>query len=488
MSRRRITARHLWAGAISGLGTVSFLAHIPHLLAEDELLAYVLGVFVPMSLSFGLIVLGYQVYQSALNTDQLPRVTGWTITGMVGMVFVSAVIYLYQYVEGNVMSHGQFVVLNLFTAGGIAGALIGVYDGRQRQEKHATEQARRRYQMLLDASPDAVFVASTDTGEIVDVNRTAEELLGRQRDELIGMHQSELHPEENRGQYRDLFATHTDTEEALSKLPDGSDAFVNTAGGNRIPVEINAAKFDYRDQSLLLGVFRDVSNQRNKEKQLQNRSEQLEILNQVVRHDIRNEMSVVTGWIDILAKYVDDEGTDVLERVRHASQRVINLTEEARDYVEVVTEETTLDLYPISLNCVLREEIATRREQYPNAAFNISGDVPDVEVQANEMLSSTFRNLLNNAIKHNNSETPSIDIEVKQTEESVTVSIADNGPGIPDKQKEAVFGKGKKGFESSGTGIGLYVVNNLVDEFGGEVWIKDNEPTGSVAKVKLQRA
>ncbi|RDZ95727.1 hypothetical protein DEQ92_21700, partial [Haloferax sp. Atlit-6N] len=117
-----------------------------------------------MSLSFGLIVLGYQVYQSALNTDQLPRVTGWTITGMVGMVFVSAVIYLYQYVEGNVMSHGQFVVLNLLTAGGIAGALSGVYDGRQRQEKHATEQARRRYQMLLDASPDAVFVASTDTG------------------------------------------------------------------------------------------------------------------------------------------------------------------------------------------------------------------------------------------------------------------------------------------------------------------------------------
>lgn len=488
VSRRRTRSRHLWAGVISSLGTVSFLANVPHLLTEDGLLAYVFGVFIPMSLSLGLIAMGYLVYESSLDTDLLPRVTGWTLVGVVGMVVVGAVIYLYQYVEGNVLTHGLFVALNLVTTGGIAGALIGTYDGRQRQEKRATETARQRYQTLLDTSPDAVFVASTDSGEIVDANRTAEALLERPRDELVGMHQSELHPAENRDQYRDLFATHLDAEEVLSQLPDGSDVFVSTASGDRIPVEINAARFDYRDQSLLIGTFRDISNRRQREKQLRDRTEQLVILNRVIRHDIRNDMSVVTGWLDILAEHVDDEGADSLERVQRASQRVIDLTEVAREYVEVVTNEATLDLHPVSLDSAIQEEIAARREQYPDAEFTVTGDVPEVDVRANKMLSSVFRNLLNNAIQHNDSDTPRIDIEVERTDEYVTVSVADNGPGIPDVQKETVFGKGEQGLESPGTGIGLYLVQNLVDEFGGKVWIGDSEPTGAVVNVTLQRA
>jgi len=199
-------------------------------------------------------------------------------------------------------------------------------------------------------------------------------------------------------------------------------------------------------------------------------------------------MSVVTGWLDILAEHVDDEGIDSLERVQQASQRVIDLTEVAREYVEIVANEETLDLHPVSLDSAIQEEIAARREQYPDAEFTVTGDVPEVDVQANKMLPSVFRNLLNNAIQHNDSETPRIDIEVERTDEYVTVSVADNGPGIPDVQKETVFGKGEQGLESPGTGIGLYLVQNLVDEFGGEVWIEDNVPTGAVVNVTFQRA
>jgi signal transduction histidine kinase len=71
------------------------------------------------------------------------------------------------------------------------------------------------------------------------------------------------------------------------------------------------------------------------------------------------------------------------------------------------------------------------------------------------MLPSVFRNLLNNAVQHNDSDTPRIDIGVEQTNESVTVSVADNGPGIPDEQKKNVFDKGEQGLERPGTGIGV---------------------------------
>jgi signal transduction histidine kinase len=59
----------------------------------------------------------------------------------------------------------------------------------------------------------------------------------------------------------------------------------------------------------------------------------------------------------------------------------------------------------------------------------------------------------------------------------VTVRVADNGPGIPDAQKESVFGKAEKGLESSGTGIGLYLVREIVTGYGGEIWIEDRTDT-----------
>ncbi len=68
------------------------------------------------------------------------------------------------------------------------------------------------------------------------------------------------------------------------------------------------------------------------------------------------------------------------------------------------------------------------------------------------------------------------------------VRIADDGPGIPDAQKEVVFAKGEKSLGSPGSGLGLHLVRTLVDQYGGDVRIEDNEPTGAVFVVSLPRA
>lgn len=96
-----------------------------------------------------------------------------------------------------------------------------------------------------------------------------------------------------------------------------------------------------------------------------------------------------------------------------------------------------------------------------------------------------FRNLLQNAILHNDKEIPKVTITATTEEEMVEIRIADNGPGVPDGQKERIFGKGEKGLESAGTGIGLYLVRSLVESYGGDVWVEDNEPEGSVFVVQL---
>jgi len=101
-------------------------------------------------------------------------------------------------------------------------------------------------------------------------------------------------------------------------------------------------------------------------------------------------------------------------------------------------------------------------------------------------LESVFRNLLNNAVQHNDGE-PTVVVTATADDDTVTVRVADDGPGVPDKQKQRVFERGEKGPTSDGTGLGLYLVGVLVDSYGGEITVTDNDPQGAVFEVELRR-
>jgi signal transduction histidine kinase len=229
----------------------------------------------------------------------------------------------------------------------------------------------------------------------------------------------------------------------------------------------------------------DVTERESYRKRLEEKTNQLEALNRVVRHDIRNDMGVIHGWAEILEDHIDEDGEDALNRVLQKSRHVIQITEVARDFVESLSDDGTAELEEIELQPILDAELAAVRDSFSNAQFHVSGELPNVSVQANEMISSVFRNILENAVRHNDKETPEITVTSEVEVGTVRIRIADNGPGIPDNQKEQIFGKGEKGLDSPGSGIGLYLVYLLTDQFGGEVWVEDNDPNGSVFVVEL---
>lgn len=224
-----------------------------------------------------------------------------------------------------------------------------------------------------------------------------------------------------------------------------------------------------------------------KEQALEETTEQLEALNRVVRHDIRNDMAVILGWAKTLEDHVDTEGRDALDRVLTQSRHVVELTETAREFIESLSQEGSPTLTPIDLQQTLHAEVETARETYPEATIQVH-ELPSVQVQATEMLSAVFRNLLSNAAQHTGDSPPEITVSAEAQDKTVTVRVADTGPGIPDDQKEKIFGKGEKGLDSEGTGIGLYLVQTLVEQFNGKVWVEDNGPTGAVFVVELNRA
>jgi signal transduction histidine kinase len=256
-------------------------------------------------------------------------------------------------------------------------------------------------------------------------------------------------------------------------------------------VERGAQEYLVKDDltpRLLRQTLRNAIQRELQQRELQQRNAELALLNQVVRHDIRNDVAVILSWGETLDTHVDETGETYLNRIVDAGEHITDITETVGDFLSVLEDGTDPELQAIDLEFVLLNEVEKARSAHEKASITLTGDhVGGLRVAATELLSSVFRNLLKNAVTHNDKSEPEVAVQVEENDDVVTIRVADNGPGIPDSQKQEIFGRGEMGLESSGSGIGLYLVDTLVEMYSGSVELTDNDPDGSVFTVELQK-
>ncbi|WP_152041637.1 sensor histidine kinase [Salinigranum salinum] len=226
--------------------------------------------------------------------------------------------------------------------------------------------------------------------------------------------------------------------------------------------------------------------------ELDRRHDQLSLLAQVLRHDVANAATVITGWGEVLRDEVSPPGTEALERVLRGGQRITELVENSRDFTALLEAGHRLETEATLLEPVLRSEVDAIRRIHASTTKRVDIELdtsnPTVKVIAGGMLPSVFANLLSNAVRHNDAETAEIHVTVAVDAREVVVRVADNGPGIPDEKKEQVFEPASKRADSPGDGLGLALVRRLVDSYGGRVWFEDAPGGGAVGCVALRRA
>jgi PAS domain S-box-containing protein len=354
---------------------------------------------------------------------------------------------------------------------------------RNRRERELAEE-REKYATLVEQSHDGIAIVQDDM--FVFVNSRLADILGYEEAELLGMSTSDILTPEERELAQKRYERRLDPDG--DPPPSQYTLTLETPDGHEKVVEISAADIQYEGAPAVLVSVRDVTDRQRYEDELEQINNELEVLNRVVRHDIRNDMAVILGWAELLEDHVDETGQERLETILRGSEHVVELTEIARDYVETLTSEEAVDVKPMRLRPLLTNEITLRQETYPDAEFVVDEPIPDVDVRANEMLSSVFRNLLNNAVQHNDKGSPIVEVTANERADEVDVTVADNGPGVPETIRETIFGKDEMGLDSSGTGIGLYLVRTLVEQYGGDVRVGDNDPDGVVFTVTLPKA
>jgi len=160
---------------------------------------------------------------------------------------------------------------------------------------------------------------------------------------------------------------------------DEDDASIQTQEPTRSPRFFHISRNEFTTGGVTFGELLTIDDVTDRERyriQLEERTEQLEALNRVVRHDIRNDMAVIHGWSETLRDHVDKEGQDALDRVLRKSTHVIELTETARDFVDSLTGDAVLEAKPTDLGDVLTTEIQAARDSFPNATFRVPADPP----------------------------------------------------------------------------------------------------------------
>lgn len=335
------------------------------------------------------------------------------------------------------------------------------------------------FRSLIDYLDGIAIWVVADPGEFEYVSSGAEDIWGIPA-ERLQEDPSRLieatHPEDQ-DRIRSEMATPPDqieeqVYEGRAVHPDGTVRWVLN---RQIPVRDDDGELRY-----VVGICTDITEQKKRE-------QELDALNRILRHDIRNDMNIILGWGELLEEYLDEGEQEPLEKVLSAANNVIDLTKVAREYAEAVVQRSDMDVKPVPLSSVLQDEVDLRKEMFPHAEFHLPNEIPKVEVKANEMLSSVFRNLLNNAVQHNDKEEPVVEIKVESLSDKVIVRIADNGPGIPADVEGSLFNEGEKGINSSGTGMGLTIVQTLVKQYKGEIQVTENNPTGTIFHIHLPK-
>ena len=130
----------------------------------------------------------------------------------------------------------------------------------RRKLEFQIKESEDKFRRIFESANDAIFIADMHTGEILDVNRRAENLMGRPRKELIGINQTKLHPPEESEHYAEQFRSIIKAAKDLGDLQNPSqEAEILNSKGERVPIYISASIFELSGKKVVQGIFRDIS-------------------------------------------------------------------------------------------------------------------------------------------------------------------------------------------------------------------------------------
>jgi PAS domain S-box-containing protein len=339
----------------------------------------------------------------------------------------------------------------------------------ERRQHEAETQLRR----LARHTDDVLWMFSADWEIVHFINEAFEDVWGMSRETLIDE------------PWRFLERVHADDR------PDVHRAIERLSDGTAIDIEYRVE----RDRSFqrwvwvkghpivkdgavtrVVGFARDITNRRRRERQLR-------VLDNLLRHNLRNVMNVVLGHADLARQRAGPEVEAGMDTITSIGTELLTTVEKERQIVELLVESP--EPSALDLSTLLSDLVASARRSHPEASVSLDCSTT-ASVLAVPEIRHAIEELLENAIVHACGK-PAIEVRARTRSDHVSIQIEDTAPPIPSNEFEPLFSSRNPSELYHGTGLGLWLVYWVVDLSDGELGFgRTSEDDGNVVTVRLQ--
>ena len=360
------------------------------------------------------------------------------------------------------------------------------------------ENTQKRFDLLFHHMNDAAVLADIETGLILEANQPSERLWGKSISQLVGSHQTALHPpalgEEARQAFTDHIAALMKNKRATIQVP------ILRMNGEVVPAEISSSLLEIEGKTRILGVFRDISDRVQADKDIRERDAQIQLSSHLssigtlaagVAHEINNPLTYVLGNLEMLKGLTQAQWTQnreahelidaALTGAGYVREIVSDLKaissrgehEQASDPCEVIRIASRMVMADLKHRATLK------------LALNSSARVP----LSSARMSQVVLNILSNsarAFSDNDLSKNHIELTTQEAGDCVHIDIKDNGAGIAREDLERIWTPFyTKSRRQGGTGLGLAISRRILTEVGGAIDIESEVGVGTTVHIQI---
>ncbi|QLD87242.1 PAS domain S-box protein [Natronomonas halophila] len=358
--------------------------------------------------------------------------------------------------------------------------LVGVIHDRSDLAETKAELAaeRDRFRYLFEHIPDPVVITeSSDGGDVIRaVNPAFESVFGYSEPAAIDRRVTDLIvPEEAHEESLNLGAEIRHEGSVVTEVRR------NTTDGYR---RFLLRGFEYQtgEGDRAFTIYTDITERAERE-------QYLKVVNRILRHNLRNDLSIIIGFADVLADDLEDEVlAERAETIESTATSLSELAEKANEMARIVGQRSTTTSHGIDLVDLVEDVRTDAATAHANADIvsTLSGEC---HVRADSTLARVLRELVDNAVTYADAETPRVEFDLRpsaSSEKYVTLAVSDNGPGIPAPDRERVLGEREITQLDHAQGIGLWLVKWLTESYGGDLSF-DVDEDGTTVLLTLPR-
>jgi PAS domain S-box-containing protein len=339
----------------------------------------------------------------------------------------------------------------------VGGYVVSSRDiSEQVAEQRRREETESRLAELSRSVCDVLWMFDADWEELLFVNRAYEEVYGGDVDRLRADPSTFLenvHPED-----RDR------VQESMARLSAGesTDVEYRVGAGDNYDTWVwvqGTPIVEDGEVVRIVGFTRDVTDRRRRERQLA-------VMDNLLRHNLRNDVSIILGNASLIASEADEPHSERAEVIREVGEELIETAAKERDIIDLITDDdapTTVDVADLAADAVQRA-----RERFPAATIEVDGP-SSAPARGLAELTQALVELVDNAVRHAEDDAPTVRVSVETVGDRMLVRVDDDCPPIPDAEYRVLTGDREMTDVYHTTGLGLWLVHWTVELSEGRV-------------------